>query len=250
MNAKSESQFDFDAIFSDDYLHFYEPDFTPERNEREAGTIVRLLSLQEGQSVLDLGCGHGRISLELARQGYAVTGLDANTMFLNIAEERGVKAGLQVDFVEGDMRSLSWDSRFDAVVIWFTTFGYFSDEDNIQVLKEVAKVLKPGGKLLIEQMYRNALLRRDFPVRVVYERGDDLLIDIINYNPHTDRNETQRVIVRNGEVRRSRFNVRLYGLPEIAYLLKEAGFQSVKGYGQGGGPLTAHDKRLMVLAER
>ena len=59
--------FDFDNVFGDDYLHFYGPDLTAERNAREAEAIWQMLSLQAGQTVLDIGCGHGRIANQLAR---------------------------------------------------------------------------------------------------------------------------------------------------------------------------------------
>ena len=120
----SGAVFDFEGVFNDDYLHFYGPDLTHDRNHREADGIWRLLSLQEGAAVLDLGCGHGRIAIELAKRGGLVTGLDASVKFLALAREAAGAAGLQIDFIEGDMRQLPWQGEFDAVVIWFTTFGY------------------------------------------------------------------------------------------------------------------------------
>jgi cyclopropane fatty-acyl-phospholipid synthase-like methyltransferase len=79
------ANFDFNNVFGDDYLHFYGPDLTPERNERETEAIWQILSLQSGQTVLDIGCGHGRIANRLAKRGAQVTGLDANARFLHRA---------------------------------------------------------------------------------------------------------------------------------------------------------------------
>ena len=246
----SRAVFDFESVFSGDYLYFYGPDLTHARNLREAEVIWRLLSLQEGAAVLDLGCGHGRIAIELAKRGGLVTGLDASAKFLGLAREAAAAAGLQIDFIEGDMRRLPWQGEFDAVVIWFTTFGYFDDEHNQQVLSQAARALKPGGRLLIEQIYRNAVLHQDFPQNLVVQRGDDLMVDLVDYDVLAERATTERITIRNGHVRRTNYSVRLYGFAELAHLLRAAGFQAVEGFGREGEPLTTHSRRLLTLATR
>ena len=103
-SKRPKTPFDSEGVFGDDYLHFYSPDFTSERNHDEAAVIWRLLSLQKGDAVLDLGCGHGRIAIELAKRGGVVTGLDASVNFLDLAREAADKADLQIDYVAGDMK--------------------------------------------------------------------------------------------------------------------------------------------------
>lgn len=246
----SKALFDFEGAFGDDYLHFYGPDLTPERSDREADIIWRLLALEKGDAVLDLGCGHGRIAIELAKRGGLVTGLDASANFLDLAREASATANLQVRYVAGDMRNLPWQGEFDAVVIWFTTFGYFDDNDNEEVLRQAAKALKPEGRLLIEQIHRNAVLRQEFPQNLVVERGDDLMIDQVSYDVLAERSKTKRMTVRKGHVRRTEFSIRLYGFAELAHLLRAAGFQSVEGFGRDGEPLTLHSHRLLTLATK
>jgi 2-polyprenyl-3-methyl-5-hydroxy-6-metoxy-1,4-benzoquinol methylase len=92
--------FDLENVFGDDYLHFYGPDLDPERNGQEADAIWRMLALQPGQAVLDIGCGHGRIANELARRGARVTGLDANARFLERARADAAAAGVEVEYIE------------------------------------------------------------------------------------------------------------------------------------------------------
>ena len=107
---------------------------------------MRLLDLEPGSTVLDLGCGHGRIANELAMRGLHVTGLDAGPLFLDRARADAAHAQVSVEYVEGDMRSLPWRERFDAVLLWYTTFGYFDDAGNDLVLSQVADVLRPNPK--------------------------------------------------------------------------------------------------------
>lgn len=98
--------FDFEAVFGEDYLRLYGPDLTPERNAREADAVARLLALKPASKVLNLGCGHGRIANELAKRGARVTGLDTNTAFLDRARADAAAAGVDVEYVRGDMRAL------------------------------------------------------------------------------------------------------------------------------------------------
>jgi SAM-dependent methyltransferase len=209
-----------------------------------------MLSLETGKRVLDIGCGHGRIANELARRGARVTGLDASTHFLERAHADAAAAGVEVEYVEGDMRALPWRDRFDAALIWYTTFGYFDEAGIEDVLRQAAAALRPGGRLLIEQINRAALLREGLPRNFVTERGDDLMIDLVSYDLRTDRTQTERITVRNDRVRRAAFSVRLYGFAEFTRLLRAVGFATVEGFGRDGEALELYGRRLIVLAAK
>ncbi len=106
--------FDFDAVFDDDYLFFYEP-LLADVAESDVDAIWRLLELEPGVEILDLACGHGRVANRLAERGARVTGLDATALFLDRARSDAAARGLKVDYVEGDMRALPWpDERLTA----------------------------------------------------------------------------------------------------------------------------------------
>src|SRR5262245_54230170 len=130
-----EPAFDTASVFDEDYLYFYEATrVTDERSDAETELICRLLDLEPGMRVLDLACGHGRISNRLAARGFEVTGLDATPMFLDLARRDAQARGVSVEYVEGDMREIPWADRFDRVINWFTAFGYFDDAGNREVL--------------------------------------------------------------------------------------------------------------------
>jgi SAM-dependent methyltransferase len=241
--------FDREGVFNDDYLYFYQRFLTPERSAEEAGIIWRLLRLEPGMEVLDLACGHGRIANELAALGARVTGLDATPRFLDLARRDAAERGVAVDYVEGDMRRLPWHDRFDAVVSWFTSFGYFDDGDNRTVLAAAFSALKPGGSLLVETMNKDRLLQTFQPF-LVDERDGDYMIDRNRYEPLTGRIVSDRVIVRDGIVRNAPFFVRLFSYTELAGWLHEAGFADVAGYGRDEQPLTLNSNRMIVVGER
>jgi SAM-dependent methyltransferase len=155
-----------------------------------------------------------------------------------------------VDYIFGDMREIAWDQVFDGVFLWFTTFGYFSEADNDLVLERAVRALRPGGRLLIEQINRNVLLRDHVPLRHVVRRGSDLMIDLVDYDGLADRSETERFLARKGIVRSVRYTVRLYSFAELSRSLKALGMRSVEARGPGGTPYTLYGNRLITIATK
>lgn len=154
-----------------------------------------------------------------------------------------------MNYVHGDMRDLPWTGEFDVVLSWFTSFGYFPDEENHRVLQEASRALRPGGLFAIELMHPFGLIGR-FQSSIVRERDGNLLVDRCRLDPTTSRMHTERTIVRDGQVRHTRFYVRLFGFPEIREWLLAAGFDAVAAYGPQGETLTAEHTRMIVLAAR
>ena len=240
--------FDADATFDEDYAYFAEAELTEQRTAQEVETIWRILDLTEGAAILDLGCGPGRIATALARKGARVTGLDRSERLL--AQAREIAADLHVDYRAGDMRDLPRDAWFDAVLLWNTSFGYFDERDNARVLAEAFKVLKPGGRLLVDQAHRAALLGRPLPATDLIRRGPDFALNILDFDPVTERLEMERILVRGGRVRHLPYSVRLYGAPEFAEMLRQAGFSSSRPLDYTGGPLSRQSPALLMLARK
>ncbi|WP_410589497.1 SAM-dependent methyltransferase [Amycolatopsis sp. lyj-23] len=248
--------FDAAGMYDEDYLHFFA---SSARAGRPAGALGgdaaaeltwRLLDLRPGLRVLDLACGHGDLAHRLAARGCRVTGLDSSAVFLDRARAHAAAAGIDVEYVAGDMRRLPWTARFDRVVNWSTAFGYFDDSTNRDVLRGIAVALRPGGRLAMDLDNLPAFLAAFAPSRVVAARDDgDLLVDRYRLDALTGRLEAERTVVRDGRARRTRFVKRLFGFPELRDWLLAAGFAEVAGFGEDGAPLTAHHRRMVVVAE-
>jgi SAM-dependent methyltransferase len=244
-----EPRFDVEETFDEDYLYFYEEILVPERTELGVDLIWRLLELEPGMEVLDLACGHGRIANRLAERGCRVTGLDVTPLFLDIARRDAAERGVDVDYVEGDMRSLPWSDRFDRVVSWFTSFGYFDDPGNRRVLAEAHRALKPGGRLLIESNNRDFVLSHFDPERFV-ERDGDFMLDRSEFDADSGRIKTERIAIRGGRVRRFHFFVRTFTFTELRDWLLQTGFGSVEAYGWEGEPFSLESRRMITVARR
>ena len=239
-------------VFGEDYLYFYEDWLDDELSDDQAARLWEVLGLTEGSEVLDVPCGHGRIANRLAARGARVVGLDADPFFLERARADAAERGVDVEYVQGDMRELPWTERFDAVVNWFTSFGYFDDDGNRAWLESARRTLKPGGRLAIDIHSRDAFMRNRplATMASVVERDGDLLVDRQSFDVETGRDETERWIVRDGRVRKTVYSVRFYTFTELRSLLLDVGFAAVEAVGHDGGPLTLETRRMIVTATR
>lgn len=239
-------RFDFEETFGEDYLYFYAARLTDEQNDRDTDAVVRFLDLRPGETVLDAPCGHGRISNRLAERGMQVVGIDASELFLDVARA----AHTTVDYRLGDLRDLPVNGPFDAAICWFTSFGYFDDDANRAVLGEYRRVLRPGGRLLIEMHNRDELVRRFTPAPFSHtvQIGDDIRIDTSEFDSVEGRMETDRLVVRDGQVRRSHQSVRVPAITELRSWLAGAGFSHAEFTARDGQPPSIHHPRLVIVA--
>ena len=162
----------FEDFFDEDYLRFAADRYPAEATAAEVEFLIEALALEPGTRVLDLACGHGRHSVELARHGCAVTGVDLSEPSLALAAARAAEAGVDLRLERADMRRIAFDAEFDAVINMFTAFGYFADEaDNRLVMERVAAALAPGGAFLLETINPVAVFPR-FEARGWHELSD------------------------------------------------------------------------------
>jgi len=234
--------------FGEDYLYFYEAALDDERSDAEAEVVWRVLGLEADREVLDLACGHGRIANRLAGRGARVIGVDADGFFLETTRRDAAARGVGVEYIQGDMRDLAWDGRFDAALLWFTAFGYFDDAGNRAVLEGLRRALKPGGRLVVELNHLPWILAHR-QRQLFQRRGADVMLDVNTWKPATSEMQTHRTILRDGAVRELDYSLRMYMPAELASWLTAAGFRQASALGASGEPLTAADARLLMVAE-
>ncbi len=138
----------FDELYYETYRHFQHED----KNRLEAEFIRSSLGLPEGSRILDLGCGYARHAIYPAKMGYRVMCVDISEYLLSVARSRVRGFGVvdRVEIVARDMREIDYREEFDGAYMFFTTFGYFSDRENIEVINKLSRALKSGGRVLID----------------------------------------------------------------------------------------------------
>lgn len=140
----------YEESFGEDYLLVYKHRDI-QGAKREVHKMIAWLGLDPGAKVLDLCCGMGRHSMALHEAGFEVTGVDLSPVLLREAKKNDPEG--RVAWLRADMRELPLSGGFDAVVNLFSSFGYFErDEEHVRVLKEIARMLKPGGRFIIDYL--------------------------------------------------------------------------------------------------
>jgi len=243
--------FDFEAVFDvDDYLYFYGDTLTDELSDQQVQHLVRELELEVPMKILDLACGFGRHANRLAALGYEVTGIDVTPGFLRLAQEDAAKKGVTVRYIHGDMRKLSFREEFDRVLLLFTAFGYFEDEENLLVLRKIYRALKPSGYLFFDIHNRDFFIPAIRP-SIVTEKEGNLMIDRSTFDSLSGRLYNQRLVIRDGVRRDKPFFVRLYNPTEIRDLLGQAGFEIYRLYGGwDGSPISTESRRMVIIARK
>ena len=249
--AQSHPQFNYDAVFEvNDYMYFYGDSLTDERSEAEVAGLVQIAVLDSPSRILDVPCGVGRHANRLAALGHRVTGVDLYQGFLDLARRDADARGLQVDYRQGDMRNLDYAAEFDRVLMLFTSFGYFEDRDNFQVLENMARTLAPGGLFILDIPNRDTYTK-NMPPAIVTEKNGDLMIDRGSFDTLTGRWYNRRIVIRNGIRKEKPFFVRLFNPTEIRDWLERAGFEGVSMFGGfDGQPISADSRRMIVVAKK
>jgi 2-polyprenyl-3-methyl-5-hydroxy-6-metoxy-1,4-benzoquinol methylase len=196
--------------------------------------------------ILDIGCGTGRHSIELAKRGYKVTGIDLSESMLKRAEKKASEQNLVIDFQKHDARNLSFSEEFDLVIMLCE--GAFplmeTDEMNYQILQNASKSLKKGGKIIFTTL--NGLFPlfhsvKDFLAgekqegNATYDKNTFDLMTFRDYNITTITDDS------GGNIDLE-CNERYYVPSEINWLLKSLNFKTVDIFGAKIGAFSRNDK--------
>lgn len=217
-----------------------------DQTKKDVDSLVQELKLTVGSKVLDLFCGTGRHSIELAKRGIGAVGIEYNPDYISVAQERASQTSVNPKFVQGDVRDTEFGSEYDAAIIMWMSFGYFGDLEERLVLQKVFEALKPGGRFLIELLNRDFIIRnfseRDEKViegiKVIEERSFDILTSRVNGT--ITRHEKDGPVVK-------KTCWRLYSAHELRNILEGIGFKFIAGYGNIEREPLSLNTRLMRL---
>ena len=242
----------WETLFSDDYLRtVVRP--TSAQIARQVDFMHASLGVSKGSSVLDVGCGLGQHALEFARRGCLVVALDLALPMITRAAEDAQQEGLRINFLHKDIRDIGFEGTFDAVICVGTTFGFFDDEQNREVLGRLANALKPGGRLLLEVVNRDHVMMSQ-PNLQWFEGDGCVVMEESDFNYYSSRLTVKRTMMReDGRQSESEYSIRLYALHELGQMMQQVGFRVKEVSGQQatrGVFFGAQSNRIILLAER
>lgn len=201
----------------------------------EVDLFTSALNMKKESVVLDLCCGQGRHALELARRGIVkVDGMDRSHFLITRAKASAKKDNLCVKFREGDARKLPYrDQKYDYVMLMGNSFGYFENaNDDMSVLSEVFRVLKPKGKILIDVSDGEYVTNHYEPRSWEWIDADYFVCRERSLSADKSRLISREVITgsKKGVVADQFYAERLYSKKSIMNLLSKAGFKQVQAH--------------------
>jgi SAM-dependent methyltransferase len=240
----------YDGFFEAGWLDYVQP--ADDVTLRQVEFIVEELGLEPGSSVLDVACGRGRHSVELARRGFRVTGVDLSPRSLELARAAADRASAVVEFRRLDMRDLDYDGVFDGVINLFSAFGYFAEDvENERVVQRIATAVRPDGRFLIDTVNPIAL------ARVLRERDwhefDDgsMLIEQRSHDHLSGRIRGRwTFIAPDGSRTTQEHSTRAYAPTELRTLLRRAGLDVERAWGSFDRTELGDGTRTILLARK
>lgn len=194
----------------------------------EVEFFIQSTGIQPGARVLDVGCGDGAHTLALAQRGFGVTGLDISPAQIARAERAKEALGVNAAFVKADMRDMPGGGPFDAILCVGTTFGYYDDEENRAVLRSLAAMLTPGGRLLLHVFNRDHIIGR-LPSRAWWQGHGCLVLDEARMNFFTNRLAVHRTLVfEDGRQFEHRIKIRGYNAHELGRMCVDASLRVIE----------------------
>ncbi len=229
----------------EEYLLLYQ-----HRDEEEANLLINLIekeiNLKLKSKVLDLCCGNGRHSILLSKRGYSVTGVDLSDNLLNIARKNAEINNLDIKFIQSDMKEINFNNEFDLTLNLFTSFGYFStDEENENVIKNIYRALKNKSYLVIDFLNKEYLLKNIEPETVSNINNST----IIQKRKIVNNKVIKEIFIeKNNNEKYFREEVILYSLNDFEIFFKRNNIILKKVFGDYyGSEFNSHSPRLILF---
>ncbi|MCD6402463.1 class I SAM-dependent methyltransferase [bacterium] len=219
--------------------------------------IEKILRLKPGMKILDLACGWGRHSIELAKRGYKVVGTDINPLYIKEAKRLAQKLGLEINWIEGDMRKVLFQKRmrgrFDVVLNLSNSFGYFEKEkDHQETVYGISKVLKPKGFFLLDIKNLESLIYHYQPEQKKHLSKEHFLIIKSSFDFLSSRwNEEVIEFLKGKKKRKTSYSIRAFTIKELISLSQESNLLFKKIYGGfKEGPLSLDSERCILVFQK
>jgi SAM-dependent methyltransferase len=235
----------YELLF-ENYGQKYDDENFAQGTNGECDFIEHEIKYDKSLSILDIGCGTGRHSIELSKRGYTVTGIDLSDSLLEKAREKAGEQNLKIDFQKHDARNLPFENDFDAVIMLCE--GAFplmeTDEMNYEILKNATRSLKKRGKFIFTTL--NGLFPLYHSIEEFCssssEEGNatykNNTFDLMTFRDHniTDIEDD------SGNKKQFECNERYYVPSEIMWLLKTLGYKKIDIFGAKLGAFSRNDK--------
>jgi SAM-dependent methyltransferase len=235
------------TYFGDDFYQLHVDLFPEEVSRREVAGMIELLALPQDARILDVPCGWARHTTLLREAGFDAVGADLSWDLLRRADR-----SQRLPLAAADIRALPFaDAAFDAAVNVFTSLGLFlTDDEDVCALREIRRVLRPGGWFLLESMHRDEIIGA-YAVRDRWILPDGTEVRVRRRFDPVRGISYERLRWRRGDDGgEKRHALRLRTATEIDALVRAAGFRDLQYFGDWDGSPLSHDSESLILVAR
>lgn len=236
--------------FDDMYRRLFLDTVDPARTRYQVQQLLRLCAVLPGAAVLDVGCGVGRHSIELAKLGFRVTGVDMSADYVAVCRERTAQLGLKAEFHAVDGRVMKLDVRADLTISLWSSFGYYGEVGDLQILQRIAEHTREGGHVVVDVENRDYIVKH-FVSEEWHEHEQGFVLEKRRFDATAGTVSTRRVVLSGG--RRCEYHrvLRMYTVAELTALFEAAGLRSERWCGDyDGSRFGPESKRMIAIAER
>ena len=215
------------TFFQGSYKYAWKGTIPPGLTEAEADFIQEIAFLKNGGKVLDIMCGYGRHSIELARRGVEITAIDNLRDYIDEIKAKAKEQNLPICAVQEDILNAKLDEVYDAVICMGNSFAFFGRNDAITILKNISNHLKPGGILIINSWMVAEVAIKHFKERDWHYAGEYKCMLEYKYCFHPSRIESEQTIIApDGSVEVVKGVDYIFTLDELESMFNEAGLKT------------------------
>lgn len=238
----------FDGYYKEIWRHIF-----PEKTTvAEVDFIIKDAQLKSGSHLLDLMCGYGRHSLELAKRGISVTAVDNLPAYIDEIKQKASEENLPVECICTDVLELKIEKEYDAVICMGNSLQFFNAEDLQKLLENISANLKTGGRFYINTWAIAEIALQNIKENVSSRIGDMTLQSECSVLFHPTRITVKSTIINENGEREVKTGIDyIYSIAEMEELLKKAGLQLKEIYSiPGRKPFTVGEPRAYIVAEK
>jgi len=241
----------YEEFFHGLALDLWRKAVTEEQTKAEADFIAEILDLPDGARILDVPCGTGRHSIELAQRGCRMTGVDLSDEFIAEARQAAALGELSIDWIRTDMRNLDTLADFDGAFCFGNSFGYTEHEETLNFLKAVNRSLKVGARFILETGLAAESLLPSFPGKRWYRLGDVFQLSEAEYDPGQSQLYVHYTFIRDSVIQTGTARYSLYTIAEFKRMFRACGFAVRDLYSSTDKePYRLGSGRLLIVAEK
>jgi cyclopropane fatty-acyl-phospholipid synthase-like methyltransferase len=241
-----------DNFFNGCYKEIWRSVFPEKTTLAEIDFIIETAALNERDNVLDIMCGYGRHTLEMARRGMSVTAIDNLKEYIDEITEKALEEKLPVEARCEDVLSMQLEENYDTVICMGNSLQFFDEEDLTRLLTTIAAHLKPNGFFFINSWSIAEILFKNFKEKSWSRFGDKMILTDSKINFRPARMETQSIIITAAGEREEKTGIDyIYSINELESILNKSGFSLKEVYSIPGKKVfSAGDPRAYIIAQK